>query len=105
MKKLMVLIIVVSLTAATKAGVSLCPIPNSTVESVLLIETSAAMISIQAYDSVVFTVYVEPAGGGEQWVKNPAVTHTAFTQSLPDPMTIALLGLAGLLLRRCKVTG
>jgi hypothetical protein len=104
MKKLMVLIMVVSTCASAKAGLSLSPNDNPAVENVFLTEAPAVTICIQADDCVVYSVFIEPSNDKGQLGVHREPIYTSIAHLLPEPVTVAALGIAGLLIQRRKVT-
>jgi len=82
---------------AGQAGMGLPLNDNPTIDNVPLTASSAIVIGIQSDDGSVCIVYLEPINGGGQWAV-PA--RGDIIGLLPDAITIASLGLAGLLLRR-----
>jgi hypothetical protein len=108
MRKALMLIMVLGLTVTAKAGIQFSGNDSPVAENVLVTEASIIVIDIRTDDGLVYIVSGEPTEGGQQWVTRPAVMNTTSarggfvesTRLFPDPMTIALLGLAGLLYRR-----
>jgi len=98
MKKLTVLIMVLGLATGAQGAISL-PLNDNNLAAlnVPVTEPSGIMIGIQSDDGSVCIVYLEPINGGGQWAV-PA--RGDIIGLLPDAITIASLGLAGLLLRR-----
>jgi hypothetical protein len=86
-----------SRAVAGQAGMGLPLNDNPTIDNVPLTASSAIVIGIQSDDGSVCIVYLEPINGGGQWAV-PA--RGDIIGLLPDAITIASLGLAGLLLRR-----
>ena len=107
MKKLTALIMILGLTACgelvesalAKAGTGLPLNNNPTSDNMPLTASSVVSIGIQSDDGSVCIVYLEPTDGGGQRAV-PAQSDTIHL--FPDVMTIASLGLVGLLLRRRK---
>jgi hypothetical protein len=69
-----------------------------------LTETSAIVIDITTDNCQVYIVSGDSTSDEGRWFARPAVMNTTCTRLLPEPMTIALLGLAGLLFRRREGT-
>jgi hypothetical protein len=107
MKKLTVLIMILGLTAwgelvesaGAQAGTGLQFNDNPATDNVFLTASSGIVIGIQSDDGLVCIVYLEPTDGVGQRVV-PA--RGDIINLFPDVMTIASLGLVGLLLRRRK---
>jgi hypothetical protein len=105
MKKLTVIIMVLGLAACAEATIGLPPAvslsnplnDSTTPDNVPSTAFSGIVIGIQSDDGSVCIVYLEPINGGGQWAV-PA--RGDIFGLLPDAITIASLGLAGLLLRR-----
>ena len=97
MKKLTMIIMVLGLAAGAQAGMGLPLNDNLTALNVPVPASSGLVIDIQSDDGSVCIVYLEPINGGGQWAV-PA--RGDIIGLLPDAITIASLGLAGLLLRR-----
>ena len=99
MKKLTVLTMVLGLAACAQAGIGLPLNDNLPALNVPVPASSGIAIDIQSDDGSVCVVYLELINGGGQWAV-PA--RGDIVGLLPDKITIASLGLAGLLLRRRK---
>jgi len=104
MKNVFVVIVVLGLTVTARAQIQFNEYDSSSSENVLLTDASVIVIDIRADEGLVI-VSGEPAGGNGQCIARPAAMNTATSRLLPEPMTIALLGLAGLLYRRQAGTG
>ena len=113
MKKALMTILVLGLTAAASGEMLFGRNDSPATENVLVTEASVIVIDIRTDEGLVYIVTGEPTDRGQQLVASPAVMNTASTPGgfiestrlLPEPMTIALLGLAGLLYRRQAGTG
>jgi hypothetical protein len=107
MKKVLVSIMVLSLVEATAAGAEAGiwhPTNDKAVPgNVLLTATAVTVFEIQTNGTPTYILCLENAAQPSDKM-TIGVKYAAIANLLPEPATIALLGLSGFLMRRRKIT-
>ena len=106
MKKMLIAILVsaaaaVTTASGTETGIQYSSNFNAVSENVLFTATAVTVFEIQADAGPAYVLCLENAAQRPA-EKTKSETYATITNLLPEPVTIALLGLSGFLMRRRK---
>jgi hypothetical protein len=105
MEKILILTLVLSVVVGlTATAAEACPQNDNAVSNdIVLTASTVTVFEIQDESGSAYIVYLEAASQPSD-EKVDGTAHTAVAELLPEPITLAMLGLCGFMLSRRKTT-